>query len=164
VHARGRTLAADVRLEQLAGLTSGWTGAALESLMNEAGFRAMRRSSGDPEICTQDFLDALHKRAMEERKFSPLDAVLVESASQLAEPLGPARAGLSLLGGATLEGSVVWASPEFIKFAVDNESEPRVIARRDIRSVVPLAGRLAAEAAPESPEKIAGSSAALLDD
>lgn len=151
VHARGRKMAEDVNLAAIAAVTEGHSGAALERIVNEASFRAMRRTHTDGLVTRQDFRDVLEKHAAEEKKFSSLDAVLVESASQLAEPLGLARAELSLDDGTMLEGRVTWASPEFIKLQVENEAEPRIVARWAIRGVRAAKATALADEAPAPP-------------
>jgi cell division protease FtsH len=59
VHVRKTPLAADVRLEELAQATPGFSGADLKNLVNEAALLAARRNEG--AVTHKDFLDALEK-------------------------------------------------------------------------------------------------------
>jgi cell division protease FtsH len=59
VHVRKTPLAADVRLEELAQATPGFSGADLKNLVNEAALLAARRS--EAAVTHKDFLDALEK-------------------------------------------------------------------------------------------------------
>ncbi len=59
VHSRGKPLAANVTLSDLARLTPGFVGADLENLVNEAAILAARR--GKLEIDRQDFQDAMER-------------------------------------------------------------------------------------------------------
>ena len=59
VHTRNVPLAHDARLEELAAMTPGFSGADLRNLVNEAALLAARREQD--EVRHQDFLDALEK-------------------------------------------------------------------------------------------------------
>ena len=59
VHVRKTPLAADVRLEELAQATPGFSGADLKNLVNEAALLAARRD--EAALTQKDFLDALEK-------------------------------------------------------------------------------------------------------
>ena len=59
VHARGKPLAEDVSLNEVARATSGFTGADLENLMNEAALLAARQ--GEKWICGNDIHEAIIK-------------------------------------------------------------------------------------------------------
>jgi cell division protease FtsH len=59
VHTRGKPLAADVDIEAIARVTSGLTGADLESLANEAAIRAVRRRRAT--LSRADFDEALDR-------------------------------------------------------------------------------------------------------
>jgi cell division protease FtsH len=59
VHVRKTPLAADVRLEELAQATPGFSGADLKNLVNEAALLAARRD--ETALTHNDFLDALEK-------------------------------------------------------------------------------------------------------
>jgi len=68
VHARGKKLAADVELSVLAGITSGFTGADLENLLNESALLAARENK--KEITMLDIRQAFVKVAMGTEKKS----------------------------------------------------------------------------------------------
>jgi cell division protease FtsH len=59
VHTRKVPLAADARLDELAGMTPGLSGADLRNLVNEAALLAARREKND--VGQKDFIDALEK-------------------------------------------------------------------------------------------------------
>jgi cell division protease FtsH len=59
VHAQKVTLAPDLKLEQIAALTPGFTGADLANLVNEAALVATRRGGGD--VTTDDFNAAIER-------------------------------------------------------------------------------------------------------
>ena len=65
IHARNKPLAANVDLEKIAGETFGFSGAHLESLLNEAAINALRSSSS--QIRNQDIRDALEKVMLGEK-------------------------------------------------------------------------------------------------
>jgi len=68
VHARGKKLCADVDLKVLAGISSGFTGADLENLLNESALLAARE--GNKEITMADIRKAFVKVAMGTEKKS----------------------------------------------------------------------------------------------
>jgi cell division protease FtsH len=118
IHTHKKPLGSDVSLDEVAGWTDGRHGADLESLANEAGLLAVRRSRRDtsePAVCREDFRQALRPRDEQNRLFDRLDAVLIESTSQLAEPTGRAVVRLLLRDHSTLEGDVVWVDATYIK-------------------------------------------------
>jgi cell division protease FtsH len=65
IHARNKPLAADVDLEKIAGETFGFSGAHLESLLNEAAINALRSSSS--QIRKQDMREAMEKVMLGEK-------------------------------------------------------------------------------------------------
>ncbi|HET7560348.1 MAG TPA: AAA family ATPase [Limnochordia bacterium] len=65
IHAKGKPLAPEVDLPALARETFGFSGAHLESLVNEAAIHALRAGKG--EIDAEDFRDAVEKVMMGER-------------------------------------------------------------------------------------------------
>ena len=158
IHLRGKALGSDVDLDELARNTSGQVGADLESLVNEATVLAIRRGIREgaaPEIRSRDFQRALAERAERERTFDRLDMVLIESASQLSEVTGKARARFALADGTELEGEPLWADAAFVKVRTA-EGESRVIAKRQIRLMVPLAGTESVDRAEVSVDPMAG--------
>ena len=112
IHTKKKTLAEDVSLEEIAERTAGFSGADIENLANEAGVLAVRRlrqveqngeqektdglTSTEPLIYRGDFLQALEPKITERHRFSKLDSVLIESATQLSEPAGKACVRLTL--------------------------------------------------------------------
>jgi cell division protease FtsH len=117
IHTRNKRLAAGVALDSLVSQTESWTGAQLENLCNEAGLLAVRRAvkTGQvPQLEMDDFRNALSRTAEQARIFNRLDAVLIESNTQLAEPTGRAVVRVSFDHDA-LEGEVVWADAKFLK-------------------------------------------------
>ena len=65
IHVRGKPLAADVDLDELAAESYGFSGAHLESLVNEAAIFALR--AGRSQITRADFLEAMEKVMMGEK-------------------------------------------------------------------------------------------------
>ncbi|MFW5769086.1 MAG: CDC48 family AAA ATPase [Spirochaetota bacterium] len=55
IHTRGMPIAPDVSLEEIAGRTSGYTGADLENLARKAGLHALRRDKENPQVTKEDF-------------------------------------------------------------------------------------------------------------
>jgi cell division protease FtsH len=144
VHTRGKPLAADVSLDALADRSEGSSGAVLECLVNEAGLLAVRRArkTGAPEtqIGNDDFDEARGKASRHATQFDQLDQVLVESASQLAQPTGSIVVRATMRDGATIEGTMVWIDGTFIKLRNVETGDPMVIAKAQIKSVVALSG------------------------
>ena len=68
VHSEGKPLAKDVSLKDIARVTTGFTGADLENLINEAAILAARKNQN--EITTQDLNDAIVKVSMGPQKRS----------------------------------------------------------------------------------------------
>lgn len=118
IHTRQKPLGPDVSFDEVAGWTEGRHGADLESAANEAGLHAVRRArqqSSEPAISREDFREALRPRDEQNRLFDRLDAVLIESTSQLAEPTGRAVVRLLLRDQTPLEGDVLWVDATYIK-------------------------------------------------
>jgi len=65
IHAKGRPIAAEVDLAEIARETYGFSGAHLESVVNEAAIQALR--AGRREITREDFKEAVEKVMMGER-------------------------------------------------------------------------------------------------
>src|SRR5262249_44562791 len=72
VHARGKPLAADVNLDQLAENTAGFSGADLANLVNEAAPAATR--AGRDSIVAADFASAFDKIVLGDPRETRLDA------------------------------------------------------------------------------------------
>ncbi|HEY4157343.1 MAG TPA: ATP-dependent zinc metalloprotease FtsH, partial [Polyangiaceae bacterium] len=72
VHTRGKPLAADVDLGEVAGNTPGFSGADLANLVNEAALNAVRREA--EQIAKQDFTAAHDKIVLGDPRETKLDA------------------------------------------------------------------------------------------
>jgi SpoVK/Ycf46/Vps4 family AAA+-type ATPase len=149
VHAKGKPIGGDVSAEELADRLEGANGADLENLVNEAAMLALRRHRGessragglslDVSIGRVDFDAALAKRAAGAVFFDHLDQIVVESASQLAQPVGRVVLRATLRDGAAFEGEVVWADGHFVKLRrADGESV--ILAKREVVTLEPCAG------------------------
>jgi ATP-dependent Zn protease len=155
VHARGKPIGGDVSAEELADLLEGANGADLENLVNEAAMLAVRRHreagsradglAVDVTIGRADFTAALAKRAAGAAFFDQLDQIVVESASQLAQPGGRVVLRATLRDGAAVEGEVVWADGHFIKLRRADD-DPVILAKREIVTLEPCAGTQAVAA------------------
>jgi ATP-dependent metalloprotease FtsH len=134
VHTRGRKLEG-VSIDALAVATEGWTGAAIERLANEAAMRALRRTPTGPVVTQQaDFEAVLQAERDAARHLGPLDLVLIESMSQVAEPTGPAHGEFTLLDGSVVHGTVVWANPELVKLRSAAVPGGWLLSRSQVRS------------------------------
>lgn len=74
VHARGKKMAADVDLKDVASTTQGFTGADLENLLNEAALHAARQNK--KEISMQDIKDSFIRVALGTEKKSHIKTEL----------------------------------------------------------------------------------------
>lgn len=74
VHARGKKLAPDVDLKDIANTTQGFTGADLENLLNEAALHAARKNK--KEISMQDVKDSFIRVALGTEKKSHIKTEL----------------------------------------------------------------------------------------
>jgi hypothetical protein len=156
IHTRNKTLGPDVSLEALAERTEGFSGAEIESLVNEAGLLAVRRSrrqetdeksgNGAPVSVTwADFEEALQPRA-EDVSFDRVDALLIESTTQLARSRGCARVRLKLEGGDVVEGEVVWADAGFLKVRSPGDGSETIVPKQRVIAIEALAGTEAVRA------------------
>jgi len=143
IHAAGKPLAGDVSLDAIAERTEGMSGADLEGLVNEAGILAVRRCRGDAraEVCIEraDFERALDPRTSAARRFDHVDALLIESTTQLSQPTGRARVRLTLDGGTIVEGELVWADAAFVKVRGETGSEA-IVPKISIKTLEALDG------------------------
>jgi cell division protease FtsH len=142
IHTRGKPIEG-VDLQEIARLTAGFNGAQLENLCNEAALIAVRRmrekSESAVRITRADFDRAMQAGALKDQRFNKLDSVLIESASQLAEPTGLARVRLHLCDTSLVEGDVVWADATFLK--VRRAGEPDlIIPKRQVQRLAVLDG------------------------
>jgi hypothetical protein len=162
IHTRDKPLDNEVSLERIAEQTDGFSGADLEALTNQAGLLSIRRSrdqsngNGQPStIAGEDFDRALAEMVKSNRRFDRLDSVLVESASQFAEPTGRAVARVTLVTGAVVEGEVLWMNATHIKLRQTDESEI-IIAKETAVQIAPLAGTDTSPDADFSPDRWVG--------
>ncbi|HLC31374.1 MAG TPA: CDC48 family AAA ATPase [Candidatus Nanoarchaeia archaeon] len=61
VHLKNTPLSADVKVDELVGLSEGFVGADIEGLVREAALTALRRDSGAKNVTKADFDDAMRK-------------------------------------------------------------------------------------------------------
>ena len=133
-----------VDLQEIARLATGFNGARLESICNEAALLAVRRAkqenSPEVRITRNDFLRVIQSSLTHDQRFSKVDTVLIESATQLAEPTGVAHVRLRVVDGAPVEGDVVWADASFVKIR-NRKGDPDVlVAKRHIQQIEVLEG------------------------
>jgi cell division protease FtsH len=153
IHTRNKALADDVSLEALAEHTEGSSGADLESLVNEAGLLAVRRArrggdgADDKVVVTAADFDAALASSGSPTRFDRVDALLIESTTQLAQPTGRAVVRATLLDGSVLEGELVWADASYLKLRGESPGTERIVAKSQVQSLEALAGTGAA--APE---------------
>ena len=152
IHTKDLKLGADVKFEELAGLTEGMTGSDIESLSNEAALTALRRFGGDKlkaaervDVLREDFLSALKPLKERESLYNKLDTVLIESASTLSEPKGEALAKITLRDGSEYEGKVVWADGTCIKLRSLDGAKSHLLSKSYVMKIEALAGTEEAE-------------------
>jgi len=146
IQTRGKPIDS-VDLQEIARLAAGFSGARLENLCNEAALLAVRRSKREANsvrITREDFVRAMGTELGQDQRFNKLDSLLIESATQLAEPTGTARVRLSLLDGTTVQGDVVWADAAFLKIRNSNGDPDLVVAKRQVQQLEVLPGTDAA--------------------
>lgn len=150
IHAKNKPLGPDVHGEDVADRTQGFNGSELENLLNEAALLAVRRScrqqDGAPTICADDLTQAMAALVARRGKFTKLDTVLIESASQLTEPTGKAVVRLTLPEEVVVEGEVVWADASFIKLRNGCDTGDTIVPKRQIRRIEILKGTESADA------------------
>jgi hypothetical protein len=73
-------------------------------------------------------------------RFDALDAILIESHSQLAQSTGKAIVRATLEGGAIVEGALVWADPLFFKLQIVGSSESIVVSKMKVVRLQALEG------------------------
>jgi cell division protease FtsH len=143
IHTRGKPMAGDAQLDTIALQTVDFSGADLEHVCNAAALLAARRSrsagQAAPLLETRDFLSALGERTGRATRFDKLDALVIESSSQLSQPTGRVVVRLTLDDGTTLEGEVVWVDAAFAKIRPAG-GQPLLVSKAQIRKLEPLAG------------------------
>jgi cell division protease FtsH len=160
VHLRNKPLAEDVSLGDLADRTEGCNGADLENLANEAALLAVRRARQEngsaPMLHMDDFSRALEASQSRSRTFNKLDAVLIESNTQLAEPTGRAVVRVTMVDDVIFEGEVVWADASFVKIRNLADSSDSILAKSRIQKIESLTGTEAADRADVKTDAWAG--------
>jgi cell division protease FtsH len=143
IHLKGKPLGGSVRVAALAKETDGYSGAELENLVNEAAIHAVRRSGravqGAVTIESEDFRSALAAQATGRAEFNQLDAVLIESSSQLVQPNGTVFLRALLQDGAEVSGELLWADERFLKLK-GPEGASTVVAKQSIARIEAPAG------------------------
>ncbi len=142
IHAADKSVASDVSWQRLAEEAEGLNGAQLDCLVNEAALLAVRRTRGhDAEqvvIGMADLHQALDCLTSREQIFNQLDSVLIESASQVAEPTGRAVVRLTLENEAAVEGELIWADGTFMK--VRNGEKDIIVSKSQVKRIEALSG------------------------
>ncbi len=143
IHTRNKKLAEDVSLAGVAQRCEGWTGAQLEALANEAGLLAVRRArdadSEEVVVTSGDFEQGMKPAERSEQRFDRVDALIMESTTQLAQSNGRAQVRVTLLEGECCEGELLWADAMFIKVR-GPEGESRLVPKNVIKSLEALDG------------------------
>ena len=150
VHTRKLRLDETVDLDALAAQAEGASGAELELTCNEAAVQAARRGirgTGNPAVSQVDLQAALRSARRVVEGFNAVDALLVESASQLARPRGETPVRIHLEGGEVVEGRLLWADPTWLKIVVDGAE--RLVPKHRVMGVEALEG-----AAPADPSAL----------
>jgi cell division protease FtsH len=117
IHSRTKALAPEVDLTALAARLEGRSAASIESMVNEAAMKAVRR--GDGPVTMADFEACFTAQAQLEQRYDAVDAILSESASQLARPQGHAPVEIELDDGSRHVGAVLWADAAYVKLQGD---------------------------------------------
>jgi cell division protease FtsH len=144
IHTQNKSLDPDVSLEKIAAQTGGLNGADLENIVNEAAMLTLRRAriqkNNSSTVVMADFTTAMAAFLSRTSQFNKLDSVLVESASQLAEPSGKAFTRLTLKQDAVVEGQVVWADASFIKLRHNGNGIETIVPKYQILKIDTLEG------------------------
>jgi len=155
IHSRNKTLAADVSLDTIVKETDGWSGAQLESLVNEAALLALRRArkanSHQIEIRLEDLQRATEPLGQRSQRFNKLDTLLIDSTSQLTEPTGRAMVRV-VLDGDAIEGEVVWVDGHFLKLR--RPQGEVLVSKAQIQRMEPLDGTECADSPELAPNRI----------
>ncbi len=109
-----------------------------------SGRSRSKREANSVRITREDFVRAMGTELGQDQRFNKLDSLLIESATQLAEPTGTARVRLSLFDGTTVKGDVIWADAAFLKIRNSNGDPDLVVAKRQIQPLEALPGTDAA--------------------
>ena len=141
IHLKGKP-AGGFDLRAVAMQTEGYTGAELEHLVNEAAVEAVRRSrstEGELAIVAEDFQKVLSAQAKRRSEFDQLDAVLIESGSQLVQPNGRVVLRATLDDGSSVSGELLWADERLLKLK-RTDGTTAALTRERIARIEALAG------------------------
>jgi cell division protease FtsH len=144
VHLKGKTLAADVDPEKVAGLTPGFTGADLANLVNEAALIATRR--GATAISMRDFTQGVERIVAglekKNRLLNPLERKVVAY-----HEMGHALLGMALPGVDTVHKvSIIPRGVGALGYTIQRPTEDRFLMSRpelENKMAVLLGGRAA---------------------
>ena len=141
IHLRNKPVAQGTDIARVARAAEGFAGAELEHLTNSAALAATRRArqGGQALIEAGDFDRAIAERLQRASRFDKLDAVLIESGSQLAQPTGKVMVKITLVDGSHLEGEVMWVDMEFAKVR-RADGTAVLVSKRQTRKIEALAG------------------------
>ena len=148
IHTRDKKVADDATLDAIAARTERFTGADLERLANEAALLAVRRSvtgDGEPAITLDDLQAALDAHEGDDPRFDQVDALVIDSASQLTQPTGHAVVRMALQGGDTLVGRVEWADNLHVKIRSEEDGRALIVPKQQVLHVEALEGTDAAD-------------------
>ncbi len=146
VHMKGVTVAGDVKIDEIAGLTPGFTGADLANLINEAAIVATRRGAG--KVAMEDFVAAVERIVVgTERRSRILNA---EERERVAyHEMGHALVASSLKGADPVQKvSIIPRSIGALGYTLQRPTEDRfliTLGELKERMVALLAGRAAEE-------------------
>ncbi|MFA7414209.1 MAG: ATP-dependent zinc metalloprotease FtsH [Rhizobium sp.] len=146
VHMKGVTVAGDVKIDDIAGLTPGFTGADLANLINEAAIVATRRGAG--KVAMEDFVAAVERIVVgTERRSRILNA---EERERVAyHEMGHALVASSLKGADPVQKvSIIPRSIGALGYTLQRPTEDRfliTLGELKERMVALLAGRAAEE-------------------
>ncbi len=146
IHTKNKTLTADVSLETLADRMDSANGADLEGVVNEAGLLAVRRARNGTDgadakvVLSAADLDEARAPSGAAPRFDRVDALLIESTTQLAQPTGRAVVRATLLDGSVLEGELVWADASYLKLRGESPGTERILPKAQVKSLEALAG------------------------
>jgi cell division protease FtsH len=159
IHTRNKKLGDDVSLADIADRTGGFSGAQLETLANEAGLLAVRRSrrddssaSAEVALRSEDFSQAMAPAENEKQRFDRVDSLIIESTTQLSQSTGRARVRITLLEGGQVEGELVWANAGFVKVRA-NDGSGAMVPKNMIKTLEALEGTEWADADDVLPDK-----------
>lgn len=162
VHLRGKPVDPQLSFDLLAARTEGYTGADLELLCNEAALSAVRRARSEtdvdatPQITRADFDRALQVHSKSSKVFDQLDSLLMESVSQLAEPMGRVVVRAVLESGDSFEGDLIWMNASHLKLVLEDRSGI-VLAKTAVTQLIALPGTTSVNQLDLAPDRWAAS-------